>query len=68
MVGGQMLDLAAEGRFAQGASNKLTERDVAVLQAMKTGALLRFACNAGATKSVPPPGATPTRKRIGLTG
>jgi farnesyl diphosphate synthase len=48
MVGGQMLDLAAEGRFAQGASNKLTERDVAVLQAMKTGALLRFACNAGA--------------------
>jgi farnesyl diphosphate synthase len=48
MVGGQMLDLAAEGRFPHGASNTLSERDVAVLQAMKTGALLRFACNAGA--------------------
>jgi farnesyl diphosphate synthase len=48
MVGGQMLDLAAEGRFVQGASNTLTEHEVAILQAMKTGALLRFACNAGA--------------------
>jgi farnesyl diphosphate synthase len=48
MVGGQMLDLAAEGRFSQSGTNKLTERDVAILQAMKTGALLRFACCAGA--------------------
>jgi farnesyl diphosphate synthase len=48
MVGGQMLDLAAEGRFAQGASGDLSEREVAILQAMKTGALLRFACRAGA--------------------
>jgi farnesyl diphosphate synthase len=48
MVGGQMLDLAAEGRFAQGASGDLGERGVAILQAMKTGALLRFACRAGA--------------------
>ena len=48
MVGGQMLDLAAEGRFNQTGSNKLNERDVATLQAMKTGALLRFACCAGA--------------------
>ena len=48
MVGGQMLDLAAEGRFPQSGTNKLTERDVAILQAMKTGALLRFACCAGA--------------------
>ena len=48
MVGGQMLDLAAEGRFNQTGSNKLNERDVAILQAMKTGALLRFACCAGA--------------------
>jgi farnesyl diphosphate synthase len=48
MVGGQMLDLAAEGRFTQTGTNKLTERDVAILQAMKTGALLRYACCAGA--------------------
>nr|WP_248310357.1 farnesyl diphosphate synthase [Bosea sp. 117] len=48
MVGGQMLDLAAEGRFdAEGR----TERDaaaIAELQALKTGALLRFACEGGA--------------------
>jgi farnesyl diphosphate synthase len=48
MVGGQMLDLAAEGRFNQTGPDKLNERDVAILQAMKTGALLRFACCAGA--------------------
>jgi farnesyl diphosphate synthase len=47
MAGGQMLDLAAEGRFARDAGNAMTERDVATLQAMKTGALLRFACVAG---------------------
>ena len=44
MAGGQMLDLAAEGRFgpvSHGAS------DVRLLQAMKTGALLRFGCQAG---------------------
>jgi farnesyl diphosphate synthase len=44
MAGGQMLDLAAEGRFgpvSHGAN------DVRLLQAMKTGALLRFACQAG---------------------
>jgi len=50
------------------------ERD----RARRTGAIVRndrlaeslgqLACNGGATKSVPPPGATPTRKRIGLTG
>jgi farnesyl diphosphate synthase len=48
MVGGQMLDLAAEGRFADGKPQRLGEREVAMLQAMKTGALLRFACRAGA--------------------
>jgi len=48
MVGGQMLDLAAEGRFAQGARQVLGESDVRLLQAMKTGALLRFACQSGA--------------------
>jgi farnesyl diphosphate synthase len=44
MAGGQMLDLAAEGRFG---ATKLGEADVRMLQAMKTGALLRFACEAG---------------------
>ncbi len=47
MAGGQMLDLAAEGRFAEN-SAPLGETDVKTLQAMKTGALLRFACVAGA--------------------
>jgi len=45
MAGGQMLDLAAEGRFEDKA---LAERDIITMQAMKTGALLRFACRAGA--------------------
>lgn len=43
MAGGQMLDLAGEGRFGDKA-----EPDVARLQQMKTGALLRFGCQAGA--------------------
>ena len=47
MVGGQMLDLAAEGRF-DASPPKLGEQEVKVLQAMKTGALLRFGCLAGA--------------------
>ncbi|HTC03223.1 MAG TPA: farnesyl diphosphate synthase [Xanthobacteraceae bacterium] len=48
MVGGQMLDLAAEGRFVQNrAPLEFSEKDVRILQAMKTGALLRFACQAG---------------------
>jgi farnesyl diphosphate synthase len=48
MVGGQMLDLAAEGRFVQNrAALEFSEKDVRTLQAMKTGALLRFACQAG---------------------
>jgi farnesyl diphosphate synthase len=48
MVGGQMLDLAAEGRFGDGKPQKLSEQEILTLQAMKTGALLRFACRAGA--------------------
>ncbi len=44
MAGGQMLDLAAEGRFGQPA---LDESGVVTLQRMKTGALLRFAGIAG---------------------
>ena len=47
MVGGQMLDLAAEGRF-EARPARLGEQDIRTLQAMKTGALLRFACVAGA--------------------
>jgi farnesyl diphosphate synthase len=46
MAGGQMLDLAAEGRFGQ--KRAFSENEIANLQAMKTGALLRFACRAGA--------------------
>ena len=44
MAGGQMLDLAAEGRFGAVSHGA---HDVRLLQAMKTGALLRFACQAG---------------------
>jgi farnesyl diphosphate synthase len=44
MAGGQMLDLAAEGRFG---AQKHGSGDVRMLQAMKTGALLRFGCQAG---------------------
>ncbi len=43
MVGGQMLDLEAEARE----SHDLDE--IITLQGMKTGALFRFACEAGAT-------------------
>jgi len=46
MAGGQMLDLAAEARFENKAAS--AENDIKTLQAMKTGALLRFACRAGA--------------------
>ena len=48
MVGGQMLDLAAEGRFDGGKVQNLGAAEVKQLQAMKTGALLRFGCLAGA--------------------
>lgn len=41
MAGGQALDLAAEGCV-------LEEAGITTLQAMKTGALIRFACEAGA--------------------
>lgn len=41
MAGGQALDLMAE-------EQNLNEKDIITLQAMKTGALIRFACEAGA--------------------
>ena len=53
MVGGQMLDIEAET-----AASPLDETGVRRLQAMKTGALLRFAVEAGAIVA----GATPERR------
>ncbi|GLQ36507.1 (2E,6E)-farnesyl diphosphate synthase [Rhizobium albus] len=58
MVGGQMIDLASENRH-------LSEEEIVTLQAMKTGALLRFACEAGAIVC----GATPDdRERLSRFG
>lgn len=49
MIAGQMRDLAAEGRFApDGAPVALGETDIVALQDLKTGALFRFAAEAGA--------------------
>ncbi|WP_029032248.1 polyprenyl synthetase family protein [Salinarimonas rosea] len=45
MVGGQMLDLAAEGRYGP---RTLGEAEIRRLQAMKTGALLAVSAEAGA--------------------
>jgi farnesyl diphosphate synthase len=59
MVGGQMLDLAAEGRFRGNGPERLGEDGVRTLQAMKTGALLRFACEAGGMLG----SATPQQRR-----
>src|SRR6266481_5448402 len=47
MVGGQILDLGAEGRFPD-LPKPQSLTDVETLQAMKTGALIRFGCMAGA--------------------
>ena len=41
MIGGQVLDIAAE-------AGNPNEEDIRVLQRMKTGALIRYACAAGA--------------------
>jgi farnesyl diphosphate synthase len=45
MVGGQLLDLTAEGRYGPA---ELGEGDVRLLQMMKTGAILTFSVEAGA--------------------
>jgi farnesyl diphosphate synthase len=45
MVGGQLLDLSAEGRYGPA---DLTEGDIRLLQMMKTGAILAFSVEAGA--------------------
>ena len=54
MTGGQMLDLAAESRFTNGRRRRLDVDDVKILQAMKTGALLKFACASGAVLAQAP--------------
>ena len=46
MVGGQMLDLAAEGRFGDGNPLRLDTDSILKLELMKTGALIAFACTA----------------------
>ena len=48
MAGGQLLDLAAEGRFGKMPKGAITEDAVIMLEAMKTGALIRAACGMGA--------------------
>lgn len=55
MAGGQMFDLAAEGRFDGGIPRKLSEAEIRQLQAMKTGALLAGSVEMGAVVA----GATP---------
>jgi farnesyl diphosphate synthase len=65
MVGGQMLDLAAEGRFDGGMPQRLGEGDVATLQAMKTGALLKFACRAGGILGLATPAQRAALERYG---
>jgi len=53
MVGGQILDLAAEGRFGQATEIKDTFA-LAAMQAMKTGALIEVACTLGAHLALAP--------------
>jgi farnesyl diphosphate synthase len=66
MAGGQMLDLAAEGRFVQNrAALEFSEKDVRTLQAMKTGALLRFACQAGGILAAASPAQRAALERYG---
>jgi farnesyl diphosphate synthase len=61
MVGGQQMDLAAEGRFGAGEAPR-GEQGVITLQAMKTGAILRFCCDAGAIL-----GSAPRAKRAAVS-
>jgi len=56
-----VLDLTAEGRYAEDRQPlRLADGDIRTLQAMKTGALLRFACEAGAIVS----GAAPATRAM----
>ena len=63
MAGGQMIDLAAEGRFDD--KRRLSESEIATMQAMKTGALIRFACRAGAILGQAEPQARASVDRYG---
>jgi farnesyl diphosphate synthase len=58
MAGGQMLDLESEHR-------ERTEAEIRRLQAMKTGALLRYACRAGAVLADAPEADTDRLTRFG---
>ena len=58
MTGGQALDLAAE-------TTRPDEAGIITLQAMKTGALIRFGCEAGAIAGAAAP---PDRERLGEFG
>jgi len=60
MAGGQALDLAAE-------SSAPNEAEILTLQAMKTGALLRFACEAGAIVAGADPSDRQRLRRFGET-
>lgn len=60
MAGGQALDLAAEHRI-------LDEDEIVLLQSMKTGALIRFACEAGAIIAGGDGTARATLRRYGET-
>jgi farnesyl diphosphate synthase len=48
MVGGQLLDLAAEGRYPRDPAHPGSEAGVIRIQSMKTGALIKAACQMGA--------------------
>jgi farnesyl diphosphate synthase len=65
MAGGQMLDLAAEGRFANGRGHPLDFGGVKTLQSMKTGALLKYACVSGAILGQAPRKAHTALERYG---
>jgi farnesyl diphosphate synthase len=65
MVGGQILDLAAEGRFAEGVPERLGQNEIETLEAMKTGALLRFSCISGAMLGQADPTARQALDRYG---
>ena len=66
MVGGQMLDLAAEGRFHGGGVPGLGHADIKTIQAMKTGALLHFGCVSGAILGMADADARSALGRYGL--
>ncbi len=65
MAGGQLLDLAAEGRFGDAQPRPSSEEEVVILETMKTGVLLRAACRAGAILGHAPPAARDALDRYG---